>query len=179
MEVLKKCFKCGIEKPYSEYYKHKQTSDGYLGKCKSCTKSDVRARELELSKDHAWIESERYRCREKYHRLGYKDIHKPSLNKKYAIMDIYDRKYPEKYIARNLSQRVEAPKGFHRHHWSYNTKDAKDVIILSPKDHLKAHRFLIYDQERFMYRRFDNNELLDTRCKHEEFILKCIKEMID
>ena len=64
--------------------------------------------------------------------------------------------------------------GAEKHHWSYNIEHAKDVIWLSKKDHMKSHRFIIYDQERFMYRRFDTNILLDTKESHLEFINYCI-----
>lgn len=40
--MQKQCFKCKITKPLEDFYKHPAMSDGRVGKCKECNKSDVR-----------------------------------------------------------------------------------------------------------------------------------------
>ncbi len=44
---IKTCFKCGAEKPLTEFYRHKQMTDGHLNKCKDCARADVAAHRLE------------------------------------------------------------------------------------------------------------------------------------
>ena len=39
----KVCFKCKVEKPVTDFYVHPAMGDRRLGKCKECTKADVRA----------------------------------------------------------------------------------------------------------------------------------------
>jgi len=45
---MKKCFKCGIKKDLSCFYKHSGMLDGRLGKCIDCAKKDVAERESKL-----------------------------------------------------------------------------------------------------------------------------------
>lgn len=150
--------------------------DGHLNKCKNCTKKDTKEHSSFLKEtDPNYVEKERKRGREKYRRLYIGSGRaKPECNKRYAL------KFPEKVKAKNMSVRLKKPfDGAEKHHWSYNEEHYKDVIWLTKKEHGKAHRFIIYDQERKMYRRIDNMELLETKERHEVYIRFCIKNKED
>ena len=174
MKDFKKCFKCEKILPIFEFYVHKQMVDGHLGKCIECTKNDVKKRENELRNNPEWIEKEKERHRDKYHRLNYKGCFKPTTEKKRETMKKYYQKYPEKFLASKYTEiYMTKSNGYHLHHWSYNQEDWLDVIQLSIKEHNFLHRVLIYEQEKMIYKSKDG-ELLDTKEKHLNYLNKIL-----
>lgn len=168
---MKQCIRCDVVKPITEFYKHKKMGDGHLNKCKDCTKSDTLKRYQRLMSNPEGMNAEKARHRDKYHRLGYKDKHRPTAEKKKIIMSRYKDKYPEKQKAKNLSAQLKPSiTGNQLHHWSYKLEHAKDVIELSVKDHNTAHTQMSYDTVNFYYIDPLGNHL-DTNEKHREFLI--------
>lgn len=59
---MKACFKCGAEKPLTDFYKHPQMADGHLNKCKDCNRQDAKAhRDSNLEKVRAYDRARGYR----------------------------------------------------------------------------------------------------------------------
>lgn len=76
------CIRGDILQDISKFYKHFQMKDGHVNKCKSCCKKEADEREKKLREDINFVEKEKSRHKEKYHRLGYKDKHKPTYEVK-------------------------------------------------------------------------------------------------
>ena len=178
---MQRCTLCGEEKPLTDFYRNKLMTTGFAKQCKPCVKDRARLRRNRLKKIPDWIKKERARHREKYHRLGYREKHKPSYESKRKIMERYNEKYPEKAVSKTGSGRLRKaysiPQTIELHHWSYDYGKREDVICLSRKDHALIHRFLFYDQPNKAYKDPAGN-LLDTREKHIAFISQFV-ECID
>ena len=152
----KACMSCGAIKPLSEFYKNNKMADGHINRCVPCQKVAAKGWYNICRQNPEWVEKEKRRGREKQRRLYRgKPTYKPRKSD-------YREKYPEKYAASIRSKRVPAPDGLNRHHWSYRKEHWCDVLFLSILTHNKYHRYMVYDQERMMYRT-PSGVLLDTR----------------
>jgi ribosomal protein S27AE len=58
---MKRCFKCGVKKPRTEFYAHPEMADGLLGKCKACTRDDVNANRAAKREQYAAYERQRFK----------------------------------------------------------------------------------------------------------------------
>lgn len=72
---MKTCFKCNVQKPLTEFYKHSAMADGHLNKCKSCNKTD--------SLEHRSANIEKVR---QYDRERSKHPHRVELHKEQTKM---------------------------------------------------------------------------------------------
>lgn len=146
---MKTCFKCGIDRPPSEFYKHPKMADGYVNKCKECNKSDVR-------KNYA-ARFEQYQAYEKS---------RAQLPHRKAASKVYQKEHPEKMHEYNVEYWTKNPKKrkahnavnnavrdgrlerkpcercgslrVHGHHDDYSKP--LDVMWLCPKHHKERHR---------------------------------------
>lgn len=160
---MKVCFKCGAEKPLSEFYKHPKMPDGTLNKCKECTKRDV-AENREKNKEY-YLQYDRNRpnAKERHEKnvLRNKEKFKNDCEYREARTETikrYREQNPERYRAHNCVNNAlrdgklvkpdccehcrTSEKKIQAHHWSYAPEHWLDVIWLCTRCHGKEHRRL-------------------------------------
>ena len=150
---MKQCFKCLEHKPIDDFYKHSAMGDGRLGKCKECTKADVKKHRADnLEKVRAYDRSRnglphREAARAEYRKTpAYAEVHAEACKR-------YDANNPEKKRAQGMVHKAvvsgrlirwpvcavpectrENPQA---HHPDYSRP--LDVVWLCPKHHKAAH----------------------------------------
>ena len=158
---MKKCFKCNQQKELCEYYRHLGMSDGRLGKCKTCTKSDSQKNHNIKRLDPDWVAKERVRHKEKSSRLGYS---KYSQKKRDFIKENGGSSGHSTARARLgiIDPDVEC------HHWSYKKEYQLDVFLLTKRNHKLLHKELTLTKDLIFIT--NCGILLNTKEKHRTFI---------
>jgi hypothetical protein len=114
---VKTCFKCREAKPRSEFYKHSAMGDGFLSKCKECTRVDVRANRA--------ANIDRYR---EYDRV--RALRPERIARTVEVTRRWRQKHPGRQNAHNIAfrghrqppsacERCDQPKRLERHHPDY------------------------------------------------------------
>lgn len=134
--MLKTCFKCNVEQPLTEFYKHPQMGDGHLNKCKTCTKADMknsRASNAEHYRDYERKRASlphrkelRERVNASYH-AEHPMRRKARISVGNAVRD--GRLVPQPCFV--CGRKAEA------HHPNYD--EPLDVVWLCPSHHKQAH----------------------------------------
>lgn len=148
---MKKCFKCGADKPLDEFYKHPAMGDGYLGKCKECTKKDTSDRVARKKLDPQWVDEEMERKRVGVFIARKEGRIKPPSKNQIRLRNInYRLKYPQKKIATDAVNNAIRDRRMEKkpcevcfsldseaHHEDYSKP--LDVIWFCPKHHAERH----------------------------------------
>jgi len=144
---MKICFKCSIEKPLDEFYRHVRMKDGHLNKCIECTKRDTRTR---YTKEHERILA--------YDRLRAMLPHRVEARKLYVkknpkVIQSHKKRWAEKHPDRRSASNAVSNairdgkleklpcfvcgKNAQGHHPDYSRP--LDVVWLCPKHHKETH----------------------------------------
>jgi len=162
---MKKCSKCNQIKERTDFYNYDKSRDGVGYYCKECHKEITKNNYVKHPRILLSPEQKLKRKRE-YDKAYNK---KCDWSKYYGKRNIYRLKFPEIVLAEQATSKIKPKKGLDKHHWSYNKEHWMDIIFLGKSIHRIAHRNMIYDQERMMFRT-TAGILLDSKIDHLNFI---------
>lgn len=112
---MKKCFKCGSEKPLSDFYKHSAMADGHVNKCKECNKKDVRENRAKKIDYYREYDKERgCRVDPKYIKW-----YRKTYPKKYAAHTAVNNAVRDGYLIPVPCERCGSNHKVHAHHDDY------------------------------------------------------------
>lgn len=141
---MKTCFKCLQSLPLEAFYKHSAMGDGRLGKCKECTKTDV--------KNHRLENLDRIRAYDKFRSSMPHRIQKQTERTKQ-----YRQRFPERKAANNAVNNAVRDGRLKKlpcwvcgekalaHHPDYSRP--LDVVWLCQPHHKQTHALVANDDE--------------------------------
>lgn len=128
----KVCFKCESELPITNFYKHPMMGDGHLGKCKACTRYDVRENRKKRVEYYNEYDRQRSKKPERIQAITAKRDpvkHAAGLALRYAVKRGTVKKLPCEVCGEVRSE---------AHHPDYSKP--LDVMWLCRKHHANVHR---------------------------------------
>lgn len=99
--ISKICFKCKIEWPLDNFYRHPGMSDGHLNKCKNCNKKDVienRNNNIDYYREYDAKRTQDPERRERNTKYS-ANYRKEHPERRKETCNNYIKKYPERYKA--------------------------------------------------------------------------------
>lgn len=150
---MKKCFKCGLAKELSEFYKHPKMGDGHLNKCKKCARQDVIKNRMDKVEYYRAYDRYRYETqpqrKELLEKIRKTEAHKIShkkASKKYYSVHLKKRKAHIKFgnalrdgkIKKHPCEICGSTENIQGHHDDYSKP--LEVRWLCVKCHNKLHK---------------------------------------
>lgn len=157
---MKICFKCGINKPLTEFYKHPKMTDGRVNKCKECNKKDVSDNYRKNIKYYKSYEQIRNQKRRDYISKKNKDYQKKNPEKVRALKKKWIEENKSKraahYLLSNAIRDGKIKRGVCQicscekvegHHYDYTRP--LNVIWLCNEHHVKIHWWLRWNKRKY------------------------------
>ena len=146
--VSKVCFKCGEDKPLTEFYRHAAMGDGHLNKCKDCTKKDVRAHRQDNAETVRAYDRKRAKSpKRKARAAAYGERYRSENPEKRKAHSTVGNAIRDGRLAKGPCAFCGETEGVEGHHHDYSKP--LDVTWLCPPCHRRFHaleRMATYDK---------------------------------